>query len=315
MSGARIATIGEIVVDEVVHEAGARPRTQLGGGALYSALGALVWQARPEVHAVVGSDVPASDLDRIANRGVDLTHLTRIDRPGLGLWMLYERSGRRQQVPKLDVPSMLEIDLVRGLDDLSPAIDGVHVAPQTTEGQARALVQASGVAIRTLDAMVEPYIDLEPYRSGSILRGLTAFLPSDHEVEGIWGEIDPLDLARQLFEQAGLRWLVITRAGAGTDIVDRDGIRHIPALPRVVVDPTGAGDAFAGGYVVGLVETGDPVASAQYGTVSASFIVETGDAVAAANAIDYGEAVRRLTELKGLVTAPARIAPTTEVKR
>ena len=39
----------------------------------------------------------------------------------------------------------------------------------------------------------------------------------------------------------------------------------IPVFPTNVKDPTGAGDAFCGGFQVGLFETGDPVQAALYG--------------------------------------------------
>ncbi len=54
---------------------------------------------------------------------------------------------------------------------------------------------------------------------------------------------------------------------------EQDG-RHIPTYPAQVVDPTGAGDAFCGGFLVGLARTGDPVRACLHGAVSASFIIE-----------------------------------------
>jgi ribokinase len=315
LSGPRVATIGEIVLDEVVHEGGSAQHMQLGGGAIYSAIGALMWGARPEIHAVVGSDIPPNDLERVRDAGIDLSRLTRRDGPGLGLWMLYERSGRRQQTPKVKSPTMLEIDLERRVDSLDDGVLGVHIAPQTTEGQRRALDQTQAMRTRTLDAMVETYIDIEPYRTGAGLRGITAFLPSEHEIAAIWGQVDPVVLARNLFELSGLSMLVITRGEAGVDVVDRDGLRHIPSLERVVIDPTGAGDAFAGGFLVGLVESGDPMLAALYGTVSASFVVETSDAVAAIESFDRVQAGRRLNGLMRLISQPAHGSQELEVNR
>jgi len=43
---------------------------------------------------------------------------------------------------------------------------------------------------------------------------------------------------------------------------------------RAIVDVTGAGDAFCGGFAAGLLETGDPVRAGQYGLVSASIVIE-----------------------------------------
>lgn len=311
--GPRIATIGEIVLDEVVHEGGAAPNGQLGGGALYSAIGALAWGARPEVRAVIGSDAPSRELHRLSEAGIDLDNLTWRDGPGLGLWMLYERSGRRQQAHKLDSPTMLELDLERRSIDLDAAVRGVHIAPQTTEGQRRALDETGRTRTRTLDAMVETYIDLEPYRSGDGLRGISAFLPSEHEVEAIWGPVGRVELARGLYERVGLPWLIITRGSAGVTVVNRDGARHVPALERTIVDPTGAGDAFAGGFLVGLIETGDPLRAALWGTVSASFVVETRGPVEALERLQRPEVERRLVQLEGRLDAEVKVAHGVEV--
>ena len=49
---------------------------------------------------------------------------------------------------------------------------------------------------------------------------------------------------------------------------------HIPALPVTARDPTGAGDAFCGGFLAGLLRGVDPIVAACCGTVAASFAVE-----------------------------------------
>src|SRR6476659_969649 len=96
VSSTRVATIGELVLDQVVVEDRHSTHSQLGGGAIYSAVGAGVWGAQAEVFAVAGSDVGEVDLDHLADAGIGVGSLTRIDGASLGLWLLYERSGRRQ---------------------------------------------------------------------------------------------------------------------------------------------------------------------------------------------------------------------------
>ena len=46
------------------------------------------------------------------------------------------------------------------------------------------------------------------------------------------------------------------------------------ARDRRVVDVTGAGDAFCGGFMIGLRQTGDPLRAVHYGLVSASLVIE-----------------------------------------
>ena len=49
---------------------------------------------------------------------------------------------------------------------------------------------------------------------------------------------------------------------------------EVPAYPGRVVDPTGGGDAFCGGFIVGYAESYDPVRAALHGNVSASIALE-----------------------------------------
>jgi sugar/nucleoside kinase (ribokinase family) len=68
----------------------------------------------------------------------------------------------------------------------------------------------------------------------------------------------------------------------------------VPAVSPRCVDPTGAGDAFCGGFLTGLIETGDPVEAALRGAVSASFAVEGCGAEPLMAPVDDREVMSRL---------------------
>ena len=72
---------------------------------------------------------------------------------------------------------------------------------------------------------------------------------------------------------------------------------RMPATSADPVDPTGCGDAFCGGFLVGLTETGDLRSAMAYGAVSASFAGE-GHGATHALSIDRNEALRRLEALR-----------------
>jgi ribokinase len=72
---------------------------------------------------------------------------------------------------------------------------------------------------------------------------------------------------------------------------------QIPAFSTQVVDPTGAGDAFCGGFLVGLAQSGSPVQAALYGAVSASFIIEDFGVLHALN-VEPEQARSRLRQLQ-----------------
>ena len=64
-------------------------------------------------------------------------------------------------------------------------------------------------------------------------------------------------------------------AGALIDDGSRSGPAAVPTLSVDAVDPTGAGDAFCGGFLAGLVSTGNALCATLCGTVAASFAVQS----------------------------------------
>lgn len=296
----RVMTIGELTVDAVVFEDGECQWKQVGGGALYSALGARAWDADVAISATVGGDFPIDALGAFSDAGLDTSGLTRIDAPSLGLWLLYEHGGRRHQVPKESGSTFAHLDEARRpWTAVESRVDGIHIAPQTAEGQARTLQEAANRSVVvTQDLLIEPFVTASLYSSGEALTGTTAFLPSAQEVAQLWPDLAATELLRDLQERAGIRHLVIKRGAAGADVVFTDGVVRVPAVNMRALDPTGAGDAFCGGFLVGLVATGDPVDAAVYGVVSASFVVETRGALEALQALDPREARRRADKVR-----------------
>lgn len=135
--------------------------------------------------------------------------------------------------------------------------------------------------VLTMDILADAMIDAGRYRDLGFLSGLHAFLPSEAEIERIWSPNRIED------------WLSDTARGGGTTLIGKIGSRgsllaepesgpitHIPAYPADVVDTTGSGDAFCGGFLAGLVSGRSPVEAAAMGTVSASYVVEARGALA-----------------------------------
>jgi sugar/nucleoside kinase (ribokinase family) len=67
---------------------------------------------------------------------------------------------------------------------------------------------------------------------------------------------------------------VLTRGAAGCDVYQHGQVTRVSPRPAREVDPTGAGDTFAAAFLVRLQETGDPIHSARFANVAASFCVE-----------------------------------------
>ena len=107
-----------------------------------------------------------------------------------------------------------------------------------------------------------------------LLASIDVVMPSEDDLVLFRPGMPLIDTIRTLIDD-GARAVVVKLGAAGSLVVDGSGaMTHVPAYPAAAVDPTGAGDAFCGGFLVGLRETGDLVRAALYGTVSASFVVE-----------------------------------------
>jgi len=69
--------------------------------------------------------------------------------------------------------------------------------------------------------------------------------------------------------------VVITAGSEGSQVLDREGWKSVPAVPpRRLVDPTGAGDAFASGFLWGWIHGLSAERCARVGAVVASFVLE-----------------------------------------
>jgi sugar/nucleoside kinase (ribokinase family) len=131
-----------------------------------------------------------------------------------------------------------------------------------------------------------------------VLPLVDAFLPSRDEASALLGGWPGPETAVRELADLGAP-LVCVKLGAEGSIGYRsaDGeLVRMQAASADPVDPTGCGDAFCGGFLVGLAETGDLRTALAHGAVSAAFVAEDHGA-AHALAIDRDEAKRRLAAL------------------
>ncbi len=310
----RLFTAGGMIIDNVVSADGMVQRETLGGNGVYSAAGARLWLDDVGIVAVVPRNYPARWLDTLRDAGIDTTGITvREETVGCSEWFFYRSDGSRadqlyaepgtfeafglagnhlepdqaaafeaylrsRAVPGPDFAAFRRLHPVRSTD--VPAAYrralGVHLAPNSPAaqlGMARDLHQP-GRRI-TLDPGYHA-AELVDGPMSALLPLLDAILPSEKELRVMAPGMSNLDGLAHL-RRAGAAVAVVKLAAAGAMLVDRirPAAVTIPILPVDAVDPTGAGDAFCGGFLAGLVATADPVCAALCGTVSASFAVES----------------------------------------
>ena len=274
-----VVTVGWLTLDDIVTtDHRCRPGV-LGGGALYSAVGAQIWANHVGLHSVTGQSILDSVRDAIGRRGLDTRGIEGIPGNGLQLWLLHESATDKQQVPKLTSSGADEMDRGRGpLPESYAAARGFHIAPQSPAGSietAKRLRALDTHPIVTLDLLSDAFIDRRLYADLAFLDDVTAFLPSEAEVARIW---NPPDLTAWLRQQASAHGchMGVKLGEHGSIVCDAQTgvLTRVPAVPARLVDTTGAGDGYCGGFLAGLVAGRPLVECAALGTVSASYVVE-----------------------------------------
>ncbi len=135
---------------------------------------------------------------------------------------------------------------------------------------------------------------------------------NDSEAEQLTEITNAVTAARKILEM-GPTFVVVKKGEHGAVLVHRDGLATIPAYPaeqHQVVDPTGAGDAFAGGMMghiaaVGMTDFASIQTALAWGTVTASFAIES-FGLARLTEISRGDIDERMRKFQGLARVGAR---------
>ncbi|MDR7533126.1 MAG: carbohydrate kinase family protein [Armatimonadota bacterium] len=284
-----LITAGGCTVDIVYAADGTTAGRQLGGNAIYAAAGAHIWGLRAGVVAFCGTGLPARWADVLAALEIDTEGLVPVNVPASVTEFFYGADGERTQrlwapdtrgAPQPYLPADTG-EPIRQLR-LSPAhlpprylrARAAHLAPLPPEVQ-RALVGAlAHMDPLTLDPSPHLMGDASPDALRALLEPVAVFLPSREEVRARYPQLSPHEALAQLAPLAR-RATVIKLGRHGALVGDGAGRRHVvPAVPVRARDPTGAGDAFCGGMLAGLLDGRDVVQAAACGAVSASFAVE-----------------------------------------
>jgi sugar/nucleoside kinase (ribokinase family) len=313
----RFLFLGQLRRDFILPPSG-RPYLDVpGGNTLYSAAGLMLWEDGAGLVARVGEDYPRAWLEifndqGLNTRGVQILpqaldlrwfaaytdiHTRHTDNPiahfakrGLSfprsLLNYQEVEHRLDSRTKLTPLSLRQSDLPPEFLHATAA----HFCPldYLTHSLMPAVLRQSGFTTITLDPspgyMNPSYWDHVP----AILTGLTAFLVSEEKARALFlGRSADLREMVEALGAYGPDLIVIMRGEKGQILYDA-GARttwEIPAYPARVVEPTGAGQAFCGGFLAGYRRTYDPVQAVLHGSVSASFTVEGSGAFYALDAL------------------------------
>ncbi len=280
VSGPDLILLGNLLVDDIVLHDGTTLMGEPGGAILHAALAACLWGTRVGLVSVAGDDYPRATLQALADRNIALTGVRQLGRPGGRAWLLHE-AGVRRVIHHLDCPAHEEVS--PKLADIPAtywAARAFHLAPMPIARQHELALGFSeraqsdptfGSALISLDPN-ELVRDDNLDHWSQALQHIDAFFPSEDEMR-LTG-----DAEAALRQSAGkrLRYVALKRGIRGGQLLDLHTNIATTWTARAVqtVDVTGAGDAFVGGFLSGLLSSGDTKLGIEQGIVAASFAVE-----------------------------------------
>jgi sugar/nucleoside kinase (ribokinase family) len=268
-------TLGNFTIDDIILYDGRTWIGQPGGNAVYSAIGARIWLDNTGLIARAGTDLPPDYLETLQAWDIEMV-MQRVERPNLHNWALYEADGHRQFIYHRTSGTFDDMCIrPEEIPDTHRRARAYHIASMPTPRQ-QALLEAlhGNSALLSLDPH-EHFIEGYEETILAMLPRLDFFLPSREEARLLYGRDTPEEAARD-FGRHGSCVAVVKLGDQGSLLYDpgTDRLTHVPVYPASVVDVTGAGDAYCGGFLAAFLLHGDPLEAACYGTVSASYVIE-----------------------------------------
>ena len=275
-SNPHLLVVGSVAIDWIITPHAEREES-VGGSATFFAMAAS-YLSRVRLVGVVGGDFPQAAIGDLRDRGVDLTGLEVIADGKTFRW-----KGRYHD--NMNDRTTLATDL-NVFESFTPKLppefrgsDFLFLANIQPKLQEQVFTQMQRPRLVGLDTM-NLWISIANEELRSVLRHVDVLTLNDEEARQLSGEHNLVKAARGV-QRLGPKNLVIKRGESGALLFDHDGhVFAAPALPlEEVIDPTGAGDSFAGGFM-GYLAGCDSISvwnlkrAIAYGTVTASLTVE-----------------------------------------
>lgn len=272
-----LIVVGTVAFDKISTPFGSSDKI-VGGAATYIGLASSLFAKNVKLVSVVGDDFPEDFLQLFRNRNIDLSGLQIKKGEKSFFWegkYHYDMNSRDTLDTQLNV-----------LADFNPVLSDSHqdceflmlgnLAPQV---QLSVIDQLKNrpkmVALDTMNFWMDSAMD----DLKKVISKVDILTINDEETRQLSGEYNLVRGARKIMEM-GPKYVVVKKGENGALLMDRHNMFYAPALPlEEVMDPTGAGDTFAGGFMGYLAHTRDTSfdnmkRAVVIGSAMASFTVE-----------------------------------------
>lgn len=269
-----LVVVGSVAFDSI-EARGVKKEQVLGGSASFFSTAASYFTPVKLV-AVVGEDFPEAELKFFEKRGITLDGLTK----ARGKTFHWSGKYTDDLAHRTTIDTQLNVfaDFKPQLPEAWRAAEFLFLGNIHPALQLDVLEQVRRPRLVAMDTM-NFWIDGQLDALKQVLKKVDLLVINDEEARQLAGEHN-LPRAARAIRAMGPKTVIVKRGDSGALLFHENGIFAAPAYPlEEVVDPTGAGDTFAGGFIGYLARVRDlgPQAVRRamfYGSVMASFCVE-----------------------------------------
>lgn len=272
-----LTIVGTIAFDSIKTPFGEVEKV-IGGAATYTAWAASYLYDHIQLVSIIGDDWPSPELKKMEARGIDLAGVN-IVKDGKSFFWAGEYD--KNMIDRTTLITELNV-----LEDFDPVLPEDYKDSQflmlgnlTPQVQLRVMEQMEDrPAFIAMDTM-NFWIDIARDELEAAIRQVDLLSINDEEARLLSGKYNLVEAAESIMKY-GLRYLIIKKGEHGALLFGEDKMFFAPALPlSSIVDPTGAGDSFAGGLMGYLarqssVDFNTMKKGLIYGAAMGSFCVE-----------------------------------------
>lgn len=266
--------VGSLAFDTIETPRGKKER-EVGGSATYGALAASFFTS-PGIIGIIGDDFPEEVIELFKKRNIKLDGLEK--KKG----KTFHWEGRYGHDPNHRTTLKLEMNVFQ---DFRPEIPLAYKSPDilflaniNPSLQEEILKQAGEPELVAMDT-INHWISNERQSLVKVMKKVDLFFANEEEAKLLTEEINLIKAGKRILEM-GPKLAVIKKGEHGVLTVGKDILFGSLAHPcEEVIDPTGAGDCFAGGFLgyidkIGKLGEKEIRKAAVYGSVLASFVIE-----------------------------------------
>jgi hypothetical protein len=274
MDTVSIVGAGAVFIDDIVLPDGVTHMDTLGGGTIHALLGSVIWGERAGVSAFIGYNLSPQSRNFL-NAHLDTAGLVELDIPQARAWQLFEYDGTRREVSRVKNSLPFNIGTtVKDLPESYKQVNGYYLL-QNFE-TIHEWTPLDGLKLWEPHQFAMMAGDKEAFQNVLKNCPVDVVSPNLAESQAIYGDYPAEDLIKMMFDD-GAKVVAMRMGRDGSIVASReDGVLHcIGIIPDVaVVDETGAGNTYNGGFLAGMVQGRSWVECGMMGAVSASFCIE-----------------------------------------